>query len=656
MADDGGLFTALAEVLARRCLGRSMSGDAELARSLARSLGEVDDARDLFAVGSLGGWAGFGPDDQLDAETIVQVVELCRALLRAELTVDARTLVCASLGLLAERGATSQAPVDFVNVAVSARGIEQHELALWAGRQALARSQELSQSHRVMALLTVAVITRDRAVVEEAYAEVGGLNPDDPAARAATALAPSLRDGEGLTQVGAAVRDRDRQSAAAALVPVFDDLRRGVDDALLSGLFEAFAAMADIDLDVERARRGLIAVVGHLRGRQRFGEVPSVARAGVDMVADLLALDSNPAAANVLTEFIEALADAGMSEITAIPADGLPAVTQARLAELAHAAPVWPDLAGCVAGLRGRSALLIRQQRSLSTGVPTFLALYVAPPEGLAVKSVRLEDRLSATLMSLHRATPEALSRVSVAEVDDLTTEFLPRSLIEDSASGKVTSLVVVPDGPAWSVPWQASSSLSRVDVTLAPSLGVHARVPSDDTSITSVTAVMDDHAPFADVVEDALDDARARGFDIRRPRRIDPSASGDLLITFTHGAGTGLGFVAGTDKRPLTAQLLATTQFRHVLVAACWSSGAPPIAYPVNLPAALLLNGATTVIGGLWPLPAAETARLVANVITEVAGGTGLRHALRTARAAAPEQVISRWGLAVHGGPTAVR
>ena len=392
-----------------------MPGDGELARALARALGNDTEAVDLFAVGAVGAWAGFGPDGQFDDDTVARVVDLCRGLLRTELPVEARALVCAALGLVAARGTTNQPAVDFVNVATSARAVEQHELALWAAQRALELREVLSQSHRALALLTVAVITRDPAAVAEAYATADSLDPEDVAARAARALAPTLRDSGGLTAVGEAVRARDRRSAAEALLPVFEDLRRSADDELLSGLYEAFAAMAAATLDVERARRGLTGVVGHLRGRQRFGEVPPVARAGVDMVADLLALDSDPAAANVLTEFVEALADAGLSEVAAIPGEGVPVLVQARLAYLAQKSPLWTDLAACVTGLRGRSALLIRQQRSLSTGSPTFLALFVTPPDGLAVKSVRLDGPQSVTLRNLTTATPEALSRVDTA-------------------------------------------------------------------------------------------------------------------------------------------------------------------------------------------------------------------------------------------------
>jgi hypothetical protein len=125
------------------------------------------------------------------------------------------------------------------------------------------------------------------------------------------------------------------------------------------------------------------------------------------------------------------------------------------------------------------------------------------------------------------------------------------------------------------------------------------------------------------------------------------------LLLTFTHGGGTGLDFIAGGAERPLPALLLAASHFRQVLVAACWSSAAPPTAYPINLPSALLLGGASTVVGGLWPLPAYDTALAVSSIVRQIAVGRGLREALRVARDESSTAVIARWGLAVHGGPS---
>jgi hypothetical protein len=211
---------------------------------------------------------------------------------------------------------------------------------------------------------------------------------------------------------------------------------------------------------------------------------------------------------------------------------------------------------------------------------------------------------------------------------------------------------VVVPDGAAWTIPWQAASVLAGVDVKLAPSLGVHARIPTDLARVGSITAVIDDEVPSAEIVQDSLLEVRARGFDIRLPRKLDATSGGDLLITFTHGGGIGLGFTAGSGQRALPALVLVASRFRQVLVAACWSSAAPPTAYPINLPSALLLNGASTVVGGLWPLPAAETAAIVGDLVRQVASAAGLRDALREAREEASPAVMARWGLAVHGGP----
>lgn len=68
----------------------------------------------------------------------------------------------------------------------------------------------------------------------------------------------------------------------------------------------------------------------------------------------------------------------------------------------------------------------------------------------------------------------------------------------------------------------RSPEKLAGTDVTLAPSPGVHARIPVDQPVIGSITAVIDEDAPCAEVVEDALLDVRARGFDVRLPRSLD--------------------------------------------------------------------------------------------------------------------------------------
>lgn len=654
MDDDPSVVAALAEVLARRCVGRSQPGDNELAHDLGRRLAQADSDQDIFAVGMVGAWAGFGPDGQMTQETITPVVNAARELLRIDIAVEERALACAALGLVAGRGMTNLPGVDFVNVATSARRIDQHELALWAAGHALAFRNTLIPSHLVLALLTIAVITHDSDAIDEAYELAGTLDAGDVARRSADSLAPTLRHPLAMTAVGESVQRRDRRSAARALVAEFEPLVRGSgSDALVTGLYETFAAMAADDFDVERARQALTAVVGHVRSRQRFGAVPPVARSGVDMVTDLLVLEPDPGTANVVTELLEALADAGLAEVVSIPDDDAPALVQARLAHLAQSAPIWPDMEACVAGLRGRSALLIRQQRSLSSGSPTFIAGFVAPPDSVAYKSVRLDEDASRVSAALVSGAPDGLVGLTVDAVSGLATQFLPRALLERAESGQLTSLVVVPDADAWTIPWQIAPMLSGVEVTLAPSLGVHARLPADLGPAESITAIVDEDAPYAELVTDALLDVRARGFDVRMPRGLHGLRGGDLLVTFTHGGGTGLRFSAGSDALPLSAIALASTGFRRALVAACWSSAAPPVSYPLNLPAAMLVNGSATVIGGLWPLPAADTAMLVAAAIRNIGTGSSVRDAVRNARSDAPGTVFSRWGLAVHGGPS---
>jgi hypothetical protein len=41
----------------------------------------------------------------------------------------------------------------------------------------------------------------------------------------------------------------------------------------------------------------------------------------------------------------------------------------------------------------------------------------------------------------------------------------------------------------------------------------VHARIPSDSPAVGSITAVLDEDAPYAEVVEDALLDVLVGGF-----------------------------------------------------------------------------------------------------------------------------------------------
>jgi hypothetical protein len=647
------LVTALAELLCRRCLAPAAPGDAETARRIVLELASVEEPPVVVAAAVGRVWAAYR-SSPLDPELVVAALDTARVLLRTEIDESEHTLVSAALALMAVRGLGDQPAVDLVNAAVSARRVEQHDVGLFAADEALRRRDQLSPSHQALALLTKAVITRDPAVINEAYNLTEQLPLSDLAARSAEALRPSLHPAGGfaLTATGEAVRQSDRPAAAASLAVEIGALRATADDDLLRGLHEALEAMAQAEIDVESARRGLMRAVAHLRRRQRYGQVPPVARAAIDIIADLLTLETSPAAANVLTELLEALADAGLSELVELAGDELSSVAQAQLSELAQRESLWPDLARCVAGLHGHPALLLRRQRMLSTGQISVLCLYVQPPDGLAIKKTMLTEEQSALVQRLALGDPDAIATTTEAAVDELVSSLLPARLAERARAGALEALVVVPDGPLWTVPWQAATLLRRTEVLTVPSLSVHARLPPMPALVRRVAAIVDYDAPGAELVVDALQEARSGGrLDVRFTG--DVTADADLLLVFAHGGGTGLRFRTGSSAEPLDVLSLARASAPTALVAACWSAAAPPVSFPINLPVAMLLGGSSTVAGGLWPLPAVATAQIVARAVAELGDHGRLLTALANARSAAPDDVLARWGLAVHGaGP----
>jgi len=153
-------------------------------------------------------------------------------------------------------------------------------------------------------------------------------------------------------------------------------------------------------------------------------------------------------------------------------------------------------------------------------------------------------------------------------------------------------------------------------------------------------------------VVRDALSDAAANGsLTLRRHDAEDPGGASDLTLIFAHGGGSGLTFRTGSAARRMSAVHVATTlRARVALVASCWSLAPPPVSFPMTLPAAMMLNGASCVVGGLWPLPSEPTADVVAATIADLARGRPLAAALAAARARTEESLLARWGLAVHG------
>jgi hypothetical protein len=130
-----------------------------------------------------------------------------------------------------------------------------------------------------------------------------------------------------------------------------------------------------------------------------------------------------------------------------------------------------------------------------------------------------------------------------------------------------------------------------------------------------------------------------------------DAGGHSDLLLVYAHGSGTGLSFRTSGGGWPASALRLATSaRTRAALVAACRSLAAPPVSFPINLPAALLLQRVSSVVGGLWPLPSESTAWIIADVIGRLAAGERLMPALSAARTRVPDGYLDRWGLATHG------
>jgi hypothetical protein len=644
--------TALAGELADRCLRSATRGDGATARQLLLSLANEGARDDLFLVAAAGVWAAYrlGENDEL----ITDATQTARALLRSDLDDSERVLVASALALIGVRDLSDQPAVDLLNAAMSARRAEQHELALWAANQALARRTQLTLSHQTLALLTAAVVRREPDTVAEAYRLADQLPQDDQAARMAELLRDTLHPSGSfdLAEAGAAVRDSDRPKAALSLAEQIGAVREGADDELLAGLHETLLALAEPDIAVEQARRGLVRAVGHLRRRRRWGEVPSVARAGLDIVVDLLTVGTTASAANLLVELVEALADAGLSELVEVVSDELPAVAQARLSELASGDPLWPDLGECVAGLRDQATLMLRRQRVLSTGQMSVLSLYIQPPDSIAIKKTILDDEQSELVEALHSGAPASVTQITEAAVSELVAALTPASLMQEMTAGSVPSLVVVPDGPLWSVPWQAAALCASTQVCLTPSLSVYARLAPMPEVVRSVLAIIDADAPGASLVTEALRAAHDRGkLEIRFASKFDQTDEADLLLMFAHGGGTGLSFRTEVQSERIDAMSLARSVPAPVaLIAACWSSAAPPVAFPINLPIAMLIGGASAVVGGLWPLPALATAAVVARTIELMAQDGRLLPALHTARDQAEDGVLERWGLTMYG------
>jgi hypothetical protein len=338
-------MAALVEVLSRRCLGESRPGDAETVRQLMGIVTESGTDAELLAVAAAS--VGCASGEFCTIEHLDDLCETARRLLRGPLTMTEQFLVVVSLGLLAGGTAGNRSPRHLITVALAAVRIEQDHLARWAAERALAAADELAPGQETAAWMVLALTTQDRESIELAFRLADSLPSDDPRAKWARSLKPTLQPDHPDPTAANAVRAGNRRAAATALAR---DLARTVEETgnpMVEALHATVLAIADPETeDVDGARDGLYRLVTQLRERQRYGHVPDFVKAGIDMVTDLLQLDATPASVDVLAELVEALADAGLTEAVLPHEVGVPAVAQARLAAAAGTAPAMPTMPG----------------------------------------------------------------------------------------------------------------------------------------------------------------------------------------------------------------------------------------------------------------------------------------------------------------------
>jgi hypothetical protein len=345
---------------------------------------------------------------------------------------------------------------------------------------------------------------------------------------------------------------------------------------------------------------------------------------------------------------LEALADAGLSEVDLPMSDGLPQVAEADLAEKAKHFPLWPDLRACIDGLGGNFGLLTRRIGGGRSTAERWLAMFISPPGGVMIRSAPL---VAGRAIVLDRLNPFSgpVTDLTQPELDDVVHAFLHRKAVDMLTAEPARGLVVIPDGPLWRVPWRAASLLRSRPTTIAPSMTLYSALGQAPARIRSVAALIGPAVRSAELVKAVLSSARDQGV-----LDVDFGLSAldrecDLLFVLAHGTGDGLSFRISVGDGLTAHELARRTRARSALVACCGSAKTPPVALPVNLPVSLLMRGCTHCVGGMWLLPQAPTSRLVAATITHVAAGRILTEALALARTGS-RNLLDDWGLASAG------
>lgn len=646
-------IVALGTTLMRTCLGQGDAGDEQSAREICRQIATMDNTHRILAVASGGVWAAFGSPEEIEADVWKDIIDITRIFLRSDVYDGLITLASASMILMVNAGISLGPADDLVLAAEQAWRIEHHELALTAARTALAYAQSGTRN-RVVALSLIARITNaaddiEAVQVEAAECQAGKVDIGDvdllvPGPRAASSGGYAL-----------AIEALDAGDRAAAAGHLADETHRllelGRDPEAITGLERAFRAMSSTDIDVPELRSGLVTVVRHLRTRQRFGSVPPAVRAALELVIFVLRADPDPSIVSVTIELMEALADAGLSEVALQGDKELPAIVEAQLADSARDFPLWPSLQDCIDGLDEAFALILRNIGRGPLTKSRWLSAFIVPPKGVLTDARPITGTAAAVLATLGSHDPDEIAGIDLSALDDAVLQFLPNGAFDLLRQHPGRGLVIVPDGPLWNVPWQAAPSLRGTDISLAPSLTMYHRLTAPPQRIRHVVALIDDTVDDADLVIDELYAARASG---RLTVDFAPASIGaecDLLIVLAHGAGAGLRFETALFGGSLNAHEIAQqAKCRTAIIAACWSAQSPPFALPLNLPTSLLLQDCSSCVGGLWPLPQRETARFIARIVARIAGGSSLHHAVSRARNVESPSLAGSWGMIATG------
>jgi hypothetical protein len=641
------LVNATSALLMRCGLGKVQSGDADTGRSLARSLQDVEAPAEILAVAMGGVWAAFRPPGEIDAETSENIADVARSFLTTGGYDGLLALSSASLTLMARRGMTSSRGADLALAARVAWELEHHDLASVAGREALA-CLDLDAADR--ALVEDILLRTTRSVSSDRTTQA-------PTSQDHVSMIAQVQPLQKVTgDVWGAARDAviagDRISAAQHMSRAVRELRElsRRDHEFLDGLGSAFTAMSEEPIDVVALRRGLVVVVRQLRRRQRFGSVPPAVRSALELVVLVLTSAHSEATGSVLSELLEALADAGLSEVTLDPGSASSsAEVEARLAEEAVEFDLWPDLAECVEGLQNNFGLLSRRVGGGVSSAERWVTMFIVPPDGVLIKSGPIPAMHAQIMQGLAAGDQGVITATTRRDIEAILGSFVHSEGLDRLRREPPRGLVIVPDGDQWSVPWQAAPSLSSRPTTLAPSLTVYNRLRQFDGRIRTVTALIDDTVEGADELIDELITARNLGH-----LEVDFSPAGiaraaDLFLVLGHGSGEGLRFRVGLPHDSLDAlQIARQFRSRTALVASCWSAKSPPVTMPLNLPVSLLLRGASISLGGAWQLPQRETAEMLCHVVRELVAGATLPTAISNSRGTVSS--ISGWGLIATG------